>query len=206
MNAPLLYTIGHSNHELSGLIDLVQRHQVAVIADVRSSPYSRFTPQFNRESLIAALRNQGMDYLFLGKELGARRIEQECYCDQKVKFNLVAQLPIFREGLARLRSVALVAPVALLCAEKDPLTCHRTILVCRHLRKENLAIRHILEDGSLERHEDAENRLLAMMKLPPGDLFQSKDELVEEAYDRQGDRIAFVDSGALPVEAMEHVL
>ena len=123
-----------------------------------------------------------------------------------MKFDLVAQLPIFREGLARLRSIALAAPVALLCAEKDPLACHRTILVCRHLRKENLAIRHILEDGSIETHADAENRLLAMMKLPPGDLFQSKEELVEEAYDRQGERIAFVDSGPVAVEAMEHVV
>ena len=76
MNPPLLYTIGHSNHELSTLVNLVKRHQVAVIADVRSSPYSRFNPQFNREALSAALKDQGMDYLFMGRELGARRVEQ----------------------------------------------------------------------------------------------------------------------------------
>ncbi len=80
-----------------------------------------------------------------------------------------------------------------LCAEKDPLTCHRTILVCRHLRSD-LAIRHILEDGTIETNEQGEERLLALLNMPSATLFQSKDDLIEEAYDRQGERIAFVES------------
>jgi hypothetical protein len=78
-----------------------------------------------------------------------------------------------------------------MCAEKDPLTCHRTILICRHLRSEPVEIKHILDDGSLERNEQAEARLLDLVGLPSAHLFHSRSELIEQAYDLQGDRIAF---------------
>jgi uncharacterized protein (DUF488 family) len=142
----------------------------------------------------------------LGQELGARRNERECYVDQKVEFAIVARLPLFRQGLHYLRQSIAGSRTVLLCAEKDPLTCHRTILVCRCLRKDDIDIRHILEDGTIEKHADAENRLLALMKMPSRSLFQSKDDLIEEAYDRQGERIAFADSPAAPTELMEHLL
>lgn len=194
MTAPVLFTIGHSNHEPAALLDLLRRHGVTLVADVRSSPYSRFNSQFNRETLHATLENCGIQYAFLGRELGARREEPQCYVGPRVQYDRVAQLPIFRQGLDFLREAVVKSRVALLCAEKDPLTCHRTILICRHLRNDNLSILHILEDGSVETQEEAENRLLALMKMPAATLFQSKDELIEEAYDRQGDRIAFVES------------
>jgi uncharacterized protein (DUF488 family) len=206
VTAPILYTIGHSNHEIATFIDLLERHDVKLVADVRSSPYSGYNSQFNREPLSAALRSRGLEYLFLGRELGARRDEPECYVDQKVKFPLVARLPLFRQGIDHLRQTIVGSRTALLCAEKDPLACHRAILICRYLRKDDIDIRHILEDGVAEQNADAESRLLALLKMPSRSLFQSKDELIEEAYDRQGDKIAFVDSPALPSESLEHLL
>lgn len=196
MSQPVLFTVGHSNHEFDALAALLKLHDIAVVADVRSSPYSRHNSQFNREVLCRALGEQGIEYVFVGDELGAWRPEPECYADGKVQFDRVARLPIFQQGLQRLCEIAAAKRVTLLCAEKDPLTCHRTILICRHLRKHGVDIQHILEDGRIETQAQAEDRLLALMKLPPGDLFTSKDSFVEEAYDRQAEKIGFVDSAA----------
>src|SRR5262249_12681672 len=155
MTAPTLFTIGHSNHEMAAFVKLLQQHGITLVADVRSSPYSRFNPQFNRESLAAALEKCGIEYAFLGRELGARREERQCYAGQQARYDRVARLPLFQQGLEVLREAATRGRVTLLCAEKDPLTCHRTILVCRNLRSESLAISHILEDGGIETNSDA---------------------------------------------------
>jgi uncharacterized protein (DUF488 family) len=201
MTAPVLFTIGHSNHDLGAFLDLLRRHGITLLADVRSSPYSRFNPQFNRETLTAALENRDVEYSFLGRELGARREEPQCYVGPRVQYDRVAVLPIFRQGLSFLRTAIAKGRVALVCAEKDPLTCHRAFLVCRHLRNDNISIRHILEDGTIETNAAAEERLLALLDMPSATLFQSKDDLIEEAYDRQGERIAYVESPEQAEEA-----
>lgn len=190
---PVLFTIGHSDHELPDFLSLVARHAITAIADVRSQPYSRFHSQFNREVLTEALRKEGVQYVFLGNELGARRAERESYRGKQARYDLIAKLPAFQEGLARLRKGMLTHRIALMCAEKDPLTCHRTILICRHLRSSGLEIVHILEDGTVETHAQAELRLLELAA-PPGALFCPRDVLIEQAYDAQGDEIAFTES------------
>ena len=144
--ADRLYTVGHSNHECEKFLDLLTPHQITAVADVRSQPYSQYTPQFNRETLEAALGRRRIKYVFMGKELGARREERECYVGGQARYDLIAGLPAFLQGLERLRRGAKTQRIALLCSEKDPLACHRTILVCRQLRGE-FAIEHILEDG-----------------------------------------------------------
>jgi len=203
MTSPVLFTIGHSTHDMGAFLELLRRHGIALLADVRSSPYSRFNAQFNREPLTAALKDRGVDYAFLGRELGARRDERQCYVGQKVKYDLVARLPIFQQGLDFLHQAAKKYRVTLLCAEKDPLTCHRTILVCRQLRTDDISIQHILEDGTIETQAAAEDRLLDMLHMPAATLFQTKDDLIEEAYDRQGERIAFAASSE-EAEAAEY--
>jgi uncharacterized protein (DUF488 family) len=195
LSAPL-FTIGHSNHEQAAFLALLQRHQISVLADVRSSPYSRYTPQFNREQLKTALQTVGVGYVFLGEELGARRSEPDCYVQGKADYNRIAKAPAFLKGLERVKTGAASHRVALMCAEKDPLTCHRTILVCRNLRDAGLDIRHILETGELETHADAEARLLREMKLGHEDLFLSSDERLAEAYAKQGERIAYTEAQA----------
>lgn len=186
-----LFTIGHSNHELGVFISLLKQHSISAIADVRSHPFSRFNPQFNRESLQAALQREGIHYVFLGAELGARRVERECYENGKASYELIGKTPAFADGIARIRSGMVERRIALMCAEKDPLTCHRTILVCRALKDDHLEIRHILEDGDIESMSDAEDRLLSLVGLPREELFRSRDELIDDAYRRQGNRIAY---------------
>jgi len=192
--APTLFTIGHSDHRLSEFLSLLNRHGIDTIADVRSQPYSKFHPQFNRETLAGALKRVGVEYAFLGRELGARRSEPESYRDGQARYELIQRLPAFQSGLVWIREHASSRRIALLCAEKDPLTCHRTILVCRHLRSSSLSINHVLEDGTVETTEQAESRLLDLVGLPPAHLFCSKADLTEQAYDLQAQRIAYRES------------
>lgn len=188
--ARVLFTIGHSTHSLEHFLRLLQRHSIEVVADVRSIPYSQHNPQFNREALQIAVKAQGMSYVFLGKELGARSDNPGCYIDGKVQYNYLAEEPIFLAGLSRLKRGVQQYRVALMCAEKDPLTCHRTILVCREMKSPELEILHILGDGEIETHVAAEHRLMTIMGIMP-DMLQSTDECIEEAYEKQANRIAF---------------
>lgn len=188
-----LFTVGHSTHEWADFAALLQRHGIKAIADVRSSPYSRFTPQYNREHLSRGLRAIGVAYVFLGRELGARREERECYVDRQARYEKIAESPLFQSGLERIRDGVKEHRIALLCAEKDPITCHRMVLVCHALRDDPIEVSHILDDGSLESTQHAEGRLLRETGMPEGDLFQSREELVREAYARQGRKIAWTE-------------
>jgi hypothetical protein len=164
---------------------------VTAVADVRSDPVSRYCPQYDREPLADALAAAGIRYAFLGRELGARREEPGCYADGRVRFDLVARSSLFRRGLDRVRRGVEAYRVALLCAEKDPLDCHRMILVCRHLRGEVGPIAHLRGDRSAEPHAEAEDRLLAVCGLDADDPSRTRTEWVERAYNMQAARIAY---------------
>jgi uncharacterized protein (DUF488 family) len=183
-----LYTIGHSNHPIEHFIALLQQHAISAVGDVRSQPYSRFNPQYNRETLKQSLQQHGIAYVFLGKELGARSDNPDCYIDGRVQYHLLAQQPVFHEGLERLRSGMQDYRIALVCADKDPLQCHRTALIGRELRSE-LPMLHILADGTLESHAEFEQRLLALHDIAP-DLLRSPEQCIQQAYD-----VHFADHG-----------
>ena len=183
-------TVGHSNHPLETFVSLLRRHDVTTLADVRSTPYSRFNPQFNRKSLDASLQAHGIAYLFLGQALGGRPEDRSCYEDGRVRYDRLAQTPLYREGIDQVIERAEVERLALMCAEREPLDCHRTLLVGRSLVERNLAVAHILADGTLEPHDDAMDRLLDSVGLPAGDLLHSKDEMIAEAVSRKEGRIA----------------
>ncbi|MDD5063634.1 MAG: DUF488 domain-containing protein [Phycisphaerae bacterium] len=183
----ILYTIGHSNHEIEDFISLLKRHGVTCIADVRSAPYSRYCPQFNKDTLAAALAAAGITYMFMGKELGGRPDDPACYEYSCVDFRRVAEREEFKRGIEHLLADIPKHRIALMCAEKDPLQCHRSILVSRNLKKHNVQIKHILADGSIEEHSEAERRLVGMLKIEPA-LFEST-ETVEKAYDQQAEKM-----------------
>jgi len=187
-----LYTVGHSTHTIDRFIELLSMHEITAVCDVRSDPYSKFNPQFNRETLQTELKRHGIAYVFLGKELGPRSDDPACYVKGKVDYNCLSQTEIFQEGLGRVRQGMKSYRIALMCSEKDPIMCHRTILVCRRLRVEGIRIRHILDDGSIEENNQAIKRLMELLKLSERDLFHSPEEMIERTYDVQGDRIAFV--------------
>lgn len=195
MSKPVL-TVGHSTHPITGFVTLVQTHGVTAVADVRSSPYSRFNPQFNRETVSDALTEHGIRYLFLGQELGARSKDPACYENGRVQYARLARTVLFRSGLDRVVQEAVSDRVALMCAEKDPIDCHRTILVARELLRRGIDVAHILADGRLEPHEETMGRLLTRLGMAEPSLFFSRVELIEQAYAAQAARIAHVDEDA----------
>lgn len=186
-----LFTIGHSTHSLEHFVKLLRAHDIRAVADVRSSPFSRYNPQYNQEVLNRMLRSAGIYYVFLGKELGARRTESECYVGNKVSYPLVARTSAFQQGLERLRAGAERMRIAIMCAEKDPLECHRTVLIAHYARTVFAHIEHIREDGNLESQESADRRLLAKYRVNETDFFRPKEDLLEEAYRKRGEEIAF---------------
>lgn len=187
----VVYTIGHSTHPLDYFVELLSRHSITALCDVRSKPYSRTNPQFNREDLKHSLRERGIAYVFLGKELGARSEDPSCYDRNQVQYDRLAQTDLFRSGLDRICQGAKTYRLALMCAEKEPLDCHRTILVARHVQTLTFEVQHIHADGRLESHLDAMGRLLRFFNLPEQDIFRSRDDIVADAYRLQADRIAY---------------
>jgi uncharacterized protein (DUF488 family) len=192
-----LFTIGHSTHTQEYFIGLLTQHGITALCDVRSKPYSRVNPQFNREELKQSLAACGITYVFLGKELGARSEDPACYENGRVQYDRLARTDLFRQGLDRVQKGMQEYRLVLMCAEKEPLECHRTILVARRLDALGLDVQHIHANGELESHNDAVSRLARMLNLPEDDMFHSREELLAEAYERQGERIAFETSPAM---------
>ncbi|MXZ60442.1 MAG: DUF488 domain-containing protein [Acidobacteria bacterium] len=192
--APEVFTIGHSNHPIGAFLALLERHRTAAVADVRSVPYSRRHPQFNRRTLDRSLAEHGIRYLFLGAELGARTPDPSCYDDEgRVLFSRLAQTGLFLRGIARVLEEAVDSRLALLCAERDPANCHRTILVAPVLRERGAPVTHILADGGLVSQEDVLDGLCAANGMPPRDMFRTREEQLEEALLRRAREIAWAD-------------
>jgi uncharacterized protein (DUF488 family) len=187
-----ILTIGHSTLAFDRFAALLKMHGVTAIADVRSSPYSRFAPQYNRPDLAQSLKASSVHYVFLGQELGARPNDVSCLKDGTVSYQALAQRPIFRQAITRLVLGSEKHRIACLCAEKEPLTCHRALLVGRHLAAEGVAVEHIHADGALEPHDRAMDRLLDLTGVSRQDLFRSRAELLTEALVRQEKKIAYV--------------
>ena len=157
-----LYTIGHSNHPVDEFIRLLVEHGVKYIVDVRSTPYSRFHPQFNKTALPQALLERGIAYIWAGESLGGRPKDPSCYKHHilpaksadyinEVSYPEVMQRPWFIEGIHNLLELASQQVTCILCAEKDPTRCHRHHLIARYLLEKypDMTIWHILGDGSL---------------------------------------------------------
>lgn len=162
----VLFTIGHSSHTLDTFLKLLRSHEVTTVADVRSLPGSRLYPYFAGRPLAAALDTVGVEYVFFGDRLGGRPRDPSCYIDGRVSYDRVALTSPFKEGLEALMEwVVPKKKVALMCAEEDPLRCHRTILVVRQLVSggylQKSAVLHIRGNGELESHDDAVERLVA---------------------------------------------
>jgi uncharacterized protein (DUF488 family) len=157
-----LFTIGHSSHPIDVFTRSLFDHEIACLVDVRSSPYSRFHPQFNKNALQQVMQVQGIDYTWAGESLGGRPKDPACYKHHAIpvkaadyinelSYPAVMQRPWFIEGIQHLLVLAGQQTTCILCAEKDPAHCHRHHLITAYLLLEypQLDIWHILADGSL---------------------------------------------------------
>lgn len=144
------WTIGHSNHSLDDFVRLIDGEQIEFLVDVRSFPYSRYAPYFNRDEIEAEMRRGGVGYLFLGNELGGRPANEEHYdSDGRALYGPMSQEPPFLAAIERLIDGACRHRITLLCSEADPSHCHRRLLVGRVLTDRNIELRHILADGTI---------------------------------------------------------
>lgn len=197
-------TIGHSNHPTETFVTLLERHRVTAVADVRSAPYSRFNPHFNRDALAVALKARRIEYVYLGRELGGRPDDPACYEGGRIRYDRVARTDCFRDGLERVLRGMAKHRIALMCSEKEPLDCHRMLLVARALDDRGVDVAHVHANGELERHVDAMDRLIAKFNLPPdGGLFRQRAKLADEAVERQAKRAAFVNDDLAASHAAE---
>lgn len=148
-----LFTIGHSNHTDEHFVGLLRQHEIEVLVDVRSQPYSQYSSQFNRDALQREVVAAGRQYLFLGEELGGRPPETDCYDDEgHVLYSTLARIPRFLGGIERVEKGIQKYRVALMCSEEDPTVCHRFLLVARVLVERGTVPLHIRGDGRLDTH------------------------------------------------------
>jgi len=167
----MIKTIGHSVHSIERFIDLLKNGSVELLVDVRSMPYSRRHPQFGKERLAKSLAAAGIDYEWQGAALGGKGSS----------YNDAAARPAFKDALAQLIDRSANTTLCLMCAEKEPLDCHRTVLVSRRLAEQGAEVTHLLPDGSTRPHREIEDALLA--KKAGGDLFDDRAQLLARAYD-----------------------
>jgi hypothetical protein len=196
-----VYSIGHSNHELADFIALLQAAGVTAVADVRSRPYSPRMPWFNGPELKEGLRQHGIGYSFLGDQLGGRPEDADLYdAEGRADYQRMRQTASFDNGLDRLAALMAKQTVAMLCAEEDPLDCHRGLMITPALAERGLATRHIRRDGTVETPADFEERLLLETRVGEGvvdGLFGSlltesdRQGLLQEALCRQARKKAF---------------
>ncbi|MGP6159409.1 MAG: DUF488 family protein [Vulcanimicrobiaceae bacterium] len=188
-----IYTVGYGNRPIDEVLSLIAHYGVQVVADVRSWPYSARFPDFSREALSAHLKQASVMYVFLGDELGARPTDPDLYVAGRVSYEAMARSSAFRGGIERVELGIEKYRCALLCAEKDPLDCHRAVLIGRCLQSEGIEVQHIDASGEIEAQEALEWRLLRRYKLEQVPLFDSVSSkaATDEAYARRGKELAY---------------
>ena len=192
-----IFTVGHSSLSYEDFFELLRGASVTAIADVRSTPFSRRNPQFNRDMLRDQLRLDRIAYVFLGDELGGRPKDQHFFCDGVADYEKMAQSADFERGLQRVIEGAKQYQIALMCSEHDPLECHRCLLVGRAMYGRGVTVKHILSDRTIENQSDIEKRLLQWSRQGGEDLFESYENRLAGAYRKRASKVAY--SERLPV-------
>ena len=156
------FTIGHGNYPIDLFIDSVRSAGIDTIIDVRSTPYSRFNPHFNRENLEKSLKESAIGYRFMGDWLGGRYTDPGLlFPDGTVDYRKVQDTEQFKEGISRLLAVISSGKtIALMCAEKEPERCHRFALISPVLQSKGITVIHIRPEGKLQSNEDLEKQLI----------------------------------------------
>ncbi len=195
-NSGRVFTMGHSNIELPDFLAILGVHAIRTVCDVRSRPASFRFPQFNREPLEAGLGAENIRYEFLGEELGGRPSDRRVYHDDGlVDYAARRKARDFCAGIDRALELSRSGNIVLLCAEEDPLQCHRFLMICPDLVERAITPLHIRKGGALETQREAEDRLLALHDLTAfdsGSLFAiERAQALEDAIRLQSKDYAF---------------
>lgn len=190
-----IFSIGHSNLSYENFVNILLHIGATAIVDVRSAPYSRRVPQFNRETLQRELQADSISYLFLGAELGGRPSESRYFCDGVADYDKMATAPSFKIGIERVLAEKGSYRLALMCSEHSPYDCHRCLLVGRALKEESVSIGHVLPNGNIHSQETIEAELLRMSSLGSHDMFKPSEDNLAKAYRARSLRVAYSESG-----------
>ena len=193
MNNARIYTIGHSNHGIESFISLLKLASIDMIVDVRSAPFSKMYPHFNRNTLEAVLKDKEIGYLFLGDLIGGRSRYKSDYENGQVVYSRLADKDEYKATIKRVFDGSAKFIIALMCSEKEPLDCHRTLLVSQSLTELGAQIAHIHADGQIESQSDVLSRLLRNYNLDAPDLFGAETDRLLEAISKQEKKIAYSD-------------
>jgi uncharacterized protein (DUF488 family) len=188
------FTIGHGNYPIDRFIDILRHFGIDTIIDVRSTPYSRFNPHFNRENLEKALKEMGIQYQFMGNRLGGRYTDPGLlFPNGKVDYGKVQETELFKEGISCLLAVISSGKtIALMCAEKEPERCHRFALISPVLQANGVAVIHVRPDGKLQANEDLEKDLVdSFFDTSQVSISGERVDFVGLMYERVNREIAF---------------
>jgi uncharacterized protein (DUF488 family) len=194
-----VYTIGYGNRTIEAFVDLLRRFAIDAVCDVRSTPYSRRFPEYGREMLRGTLKSEGIVYVDLGTELGARPDDEDLYVDGRASYARMAKSTRMANGLRRIVEGTRRFRVAIMCAEREPLDCHRAILVAPMLIAHGLRVEHIDRSGQLLDHGRFERRLVQKYALEQISLLEvlSDDDALRRAYEARGAELAFDKNAAV---------
>ena len=206
-NKPIIYTVGHSTHQLDYFLELLKEYGVTCLIDVRSVAASSYNPQYNKEPLTSFLKRNGIQYLHFAEEFGARHNDPDLLDDEgKVDFAKVRKSWAFKNGVERIwQGLDKGFTISLMCSESEPFDCHRFSMVSIALDKDGFDVKHIMKDKTLKTNADLENQLLKKYdkKLPKPDMFNPNvtlDDQLNEAYRLKNKEIAFSPYSKLPQE------
>ena len=194
-----ILTIGHSTSTYEEFLARLRAFGVTAIADVRTSPFSGRFQWFNKDALKARLKQDGIAYSFLGKELGGRPSGTAFFRKGVADYEAMATVPAFHAGLDRVAEGSRKYCVALMCSERHPLDCHRCLLVGRALAERAIGVEHVLPDGSISTQANIEERLLQMAASDHEDLFAPRADRLAAAYRDRARKVAYTLSSGAPL-------
>ncbi len=201
-NSLFCFTIGHSDHTTERFAELLKKQNINCLVDIRSSPYSQHTPQFNRELLMGELKKENILYVYMGNKLGGRYTNPELlFPDGKVDYDKVKQTKNFISGIEKvIQGIKKGYRLALMCSEKEPFDCHRFILVACELERKGIVVKHILESGSTVLNSALERKLLSKYKIDYKQYrffveTKTEEQALEDARRKRNKEIAFSNTG-----------
>jgi uncharacterized protein (DUF488 family) len=192
-----IFTIGHSNLDISDFINLLLANKIELVVDVRSAPYSKLYPHFNRNPLEVSLTKNSIKYIFLGDSVGGRSNNIKDYSKGRVMYKKIAEKKEYISSINTIIQNSSKYKIVLMCSEKEPLECHRTLLISRSIEAHMVKILHIHRDGQIESQSEGIQRLLKIWKLDSPNLFGEDAERIDEAFTKQESKYAYFDENKI---------
>lgn len=192
-----IFTIGHSNLDIINFINLLLANKIELVIDVRSAPFSKMYPHFNRDSIESSLKHNLIKYLYFGDSIGGRSKNTGDYLKGRILYRKLAEKPEYISSIKKVIEIATKHRIVLMCSEKEPLECHRTLLVSRSIEMFEVKVLHIHGSGKIESQNETLQRLLGIWKLDAPDLFGEDADRLDQALTNQQNKFAYFDENMI---------